>query len=258
MFFDTSTLFHAFYCNAPAAWIKVLSVGVCFKSLASFCHPQYLLRTSPRSIPCAWNSRIWHFHLNNALLPPKKCLKSRFCDFEAWIDEIECQFRRFLARTFRPVDISRLLTWLLSFKVRSHGHGVPVPILSGEPPSSWFCILSGCAVHVLLRCMLRQPRRVRWLIANGVRERVCTAVRLRVCLVGARWQWQREGGGAAGTHWRCVSVTRHLGSSTAANWVSFDLNVSCSSCWGYSLINTLKLTKKKLETNAKEGVVGPL
>jgi len=27
----------------------------------------------------------------------------------------------------------------------------------------------------------------------------------------------------------------HLGSSTAANWVSFDLNVSCSSCWGYSL-----------------------
>ena len=33
----------------------------------------------------------------------------------------------------------------------------------------------------------------------------------------------------------------NLGSSTAANWVSFDLNVSCSSCWGYSLINTLKL-----------------
>jgi len=38
--------------------------------------------------------------------------------------------------------------------------------------------------------------------------------------------------------------SRHLGSSTAANWVSFDLNVSCSSCWGYSLINTLKLKKK--------------
>jgi len=36
----------------------------------------------------------------------------------------------------------------------------------------------------------------------------------------------------------------HMGSSTAANWVSFDLNVSCSSCWGYSLINTLKLKKK--------------
>jgi len=39
--------------------------------------------------------------------------------------------------------------------------------------------------------------------------------------------------------------SRHLGSSTAANWVSFDLNVSCSSCWGYSLINTLKLKKKR-------------
>jgi len=38
----------------------------------------------------------------------------------------------------------------------------------------------------------------------------------------------------------------HLGSSTAANWVSFDLNVSCSSCWGYSLINTLKLKKKRV------------
>ena len=31
--------------------------------------------------------------------------------------------------------------------------------------------------------------------------------------------------------------SRHLGSFTAANWVSFDLN----SCWGYSSINTLKL-----------------
>jgi len=34
--------------------------------------------------------------------------------------------------------------------------------------------------------------------------------------------------------------TWHLGSLTAANWVSFDFNVSYSSCWGYSLINTLK------------------
>jgi len=37
--------------------------------------------------------------------------------------------------------------------------------------------------------------------------------------------------------------SRHLGSLTAANWVSFDFNVSYSSCWGYSLTNTLKLTK---------------
>jgi len=37
----------------------------------------------------------------------------------------------------------------------------------------------------------------------------------------------------------------HLGSLTAANWVSFDFNVSYSSCKGYSLINPLKLKKKK-------------
>ena len=51
--------------------------------------------------------------------------------------------------------------------------------------------------------------------------------------------------------WNCFSrpnsnnhidnLYRHLGSLTAANCVSFDFNVSYSSCWGYSLINTLKL-----------------
>ena len=40
--------------------------------------------------------------------------------------------------------------------------------------------------------------------------------------------------------------SRHLGISTTANWVSFDFNVSYSSCWGYSLINTLKLKKFQL------------
>ena len=38
--------------------------------------------------------------------------------------------------------------------------------------------------------------------------------------------------------------SRHLGSLTTANWVSFDFNVSYSSCWGYSLINTLKLKNR--------------
>jgi len=40
--------------------------------------------------------------------------------------------------------------------------------------------------------------------------------------------------------------SRHLESLTAANWVSFNFNVSYSSCWGYSLINTFKLKKKNL------------
>ena len=42
-----------------------------------------------------------------------------------------------------------------------------------------------------------------------------------------------------------MALKRHLGSLTAANWVSFDFDVSHSSCWGYSLINTFKLKKKK-------------
>ena len=45
-----------------------------------------------------------------------------------------------------------------------------------------------------------------------------------------------------------VRSVRHLGSLTAANWVSFDCNVSYSSCWGYSLINTLKLKKQEFKT----------
>ena len=43
--------------------------------------------------------------------------------------------------------------------------------------------------------------------------------------------------------WPLFNSCSHLGSLTAANWVSFDFNVSYSSCWGYSLLNTLKLKK---------------
>jgi len=53
---------------------------------------------------------------------------------------------------------------------------------------------------------------------------------------------------AGGNHMSRRSVTVivvwHLGSLKAANWVSFDFNVLYSSCWGYSLINTLKLKKE--------------
>jgi len=57
--------------------------------------------------------------------------------------------------------------------------------------------------------MARRPRRVRRLIAAGVRavvQRVRTAVWLHVGLVGPRWQRQREGGGAADFHGQCESV----------------------------------------------------
>ena len=43
-------------------------------------------------------------------------------------------------------------------------------------------------------------------------------------------------------------IGRHLGSLTAANWVSFDFNVAYSSRWGYSLINTLKSVRHSMIT----------
>ena len=126
LFFVTSILFYEFYCSAPAAWMKVLSFSVCFKSVASFCHPQYLLRTSPRSIPCAWNSRIWHFHLNNTLLPRRNVWNLIFATLRPESMKLTCQFRRFLARTFRPVDQTtcfgkceiKLELWYLSIGVQ--------------------------------------------------------------------------------------------------------------------------------------------
>jgi len=103
LFLDTSTLFHAFNCSVPAAWIQVLSCGVCFKSVASFCYPQSFLKTSLRSIPCAWNSWIWHFYLINTLLPRRNLWNLVFAAFRPESMKLTCRFRRFLARTFRPV-----------------------------------------------------------------------------------------------------------------------------------------------------------
>jgi len=109
LFVDTSTLFHAFYCSVPAACIKVWSFGACFKSVASFCHQQYLLRTSPRSVLCAWNSRIWHFHLNNTLLPRRNVWNLVFATLRPESMKLTSQFRRFVARTFTPVAGLNLL-----------------------------------------------------------------------------------------------------------------------------------------------------
>ena len=47
--------------------------------------------------------------------------------------------------------------------------------------------------------------------------------------------------------------SRHLGSLTAANWVSFDFNVSYSSCKGYSLINTIESLKKNYDGTKSKG-----
>jgi len=55
--------------SSPAAWAKDLSSQACFRSIASFGDPHCLLRTSPHSIQCAWNSRIWNFEFRKTLLP---------------------------------------------------------------------------------------------------------------------------------------------------------------------------------------------
>jgi len=51
----------------------------------------------------AWNSRIWHFHLNNTLLPRRNVWSLVFATSRPEWMKLTCQFRRFLARTFRPV-----------------------------------------------------------------------------------------------------------------------------------------------------------
>ena len=114
LFFDTWTIFHAFYCSATAAWIKFSSFGVCFKSVASFFHPQYLLRTSPRFIPCVWMSWIWHFHLNSKLVPRRNVWNLVFATSRPETMKLTCEFRRFLARTLRPVRWTLAKIWMMS------------------------------------------------------------------------------------------------------------------------------------------------
>jgi len=58
------------------------------------------------------------------------------------------------------------LRGVLHFVLKANlGHGR----VRCEPISSKICILLGCAVHVLVRLMVGLPRRVRHLIADGVR-----------------------------------------------------------------------------------------
>jgi len=107
-------IFHAFNCSAPAAWIQGASFGVCFKRVASFYHQQYLSRTSPLSIHCVWNSRIWHFYLNNTFLPWRNLWNLVFATLKPESMKLTYQFRRFLARTFITA---------MGFPVRTKGTG---------------------------------------------------------------------------------------------------------------------------------------
>jgi len=75
--------------SAPAEWIQGLSFGACFKSLVPCCHLHFLSRTAPLSIRHVQNSRIWQIYREEHIFALDKSLKSHFCDFEAWIEEID-------------------------------------------------------------------------------------------------------------------------------------------------------------------------
>ena len=69
------------------------------------------------------------FLFKSHTLALEKSLKSRFCDFEAWIEKLTCQFRRFLARTFRPVANPTLIPNFIPI--------IPVPQKHKEYSTVW-------------------------------------------------------------------------------------------------------------------------
>ena len=82
--------------SSPAAWAKDLSSEACFRSIASFGDTHYLSRTSPHSIQCAWNPRMWNFEFRKTLLPPRNLWNFAPC------------------KRFRPVwkrDVDRYEIW---------------------------------------------------------------------------------------------------------------------------------------------------
>jgi len=91
---------------------------------------------------------------------------------------------------------------------RGASHARQMRQLSGETPCPRVCILSICAVHVLLQRMCQRPRRVRRLIDACVMP-VVSVYALAVvwrCVGLTRWQWQREVGGALDVRGQCGSV----------------------------------------------------
>ena len=64
--------------------------------VASGGHAQYLLRTSARSIPWAWNFWIWHLYLNNTLVPRRKLWNLEIATLRPASMKLTCQFLWFL------------------------------------------------------------------------------------------------------------------------------------------------------------------
>ena len=97
--------------SAPAEWIQGLSFGACFKSLVPCCHLHFLSRTAPLSIRHVQNSRIWQIYREEHTFAFEKSLRSRFYDFEAWINTSDrADFVDFQMK----VDL-HFTTWKLGF-----------------------------------------------------------------------------------------------------------------------------------------------
>jgi len=91
--FDIKFVLSACIYSSPAACAKYLSFEACFRSIAWFGDLHYLSRTSPHSIHCAWNSRIfrktllplrnlWNFAPCKRFRPVESLspnLQARFC-----------------------------------------------------------------------------------------------------------------------------------------------------------------------------------
>jgi len=114
---DIENLFLARVYSSPAAWAKDLSFDTCFRSVALFCDPQYLPRTSPHSNHCAWNSRIWHFQFRKALLSWRNVWKFHSCRgldpcfiCETWRTHM-CDVTHSYVWHIHVLDMTRLCVW---------------------------------------------------------------------------------------------------------------------------------------------------
>ena len=100
---ENSFVWHAL-ALAPLTCID-LSTDACFRRITSFGDPHYLSKTSPQSIQCAWNSRIWNFEFRKTLLPLRNLWNFAPC------------------KRFRPVDFHPVHLFHVSF-----GHSRPLAV----------------------------------------------------------------------------------------------------------------------------------
>jgi len=153
--------------------------------------------------------------------------------------------------------------WIWVQLLPTFGHFAPKPatgkleVIFCEGPGPEFCKLVRCGLHAralaAVKMMSQENRDFgrRWMspaaVVTVIIVKVTEEERIRVSMFG---NGNTPTVIALRTSLSLMEIWKdkpevwgHLGSLTAANWVSFDFNVAYSSWWGYSLINTLKLKK---------------